>query len=452
MNTTLATHFAEFAHHLSPTHIPATVLRRAAMHMLDTLAAGVAGSASDDATRSRDALLGHGRGGEAVIWGTTLCSNPANAALLNGIATHAYELDDSGGCDHSGAVVVPAMLAAAAIAPHPVDGQRLLTATVLGYELGRRVQDALGGYDSVNESGWHTTGTCGPFAAAAAAAKVLDLDQHRTAQAIGLAAASAAGSWAFIAQGAMTKRLHAGHAARGGLEAALLAAAGFSGPTDIFEAPWGGFLDLYRGPSAPRPAALTDGLGTNWQIDHASIKPHATCRSTHAAIDALLKLHSTIGAPETVTAIEVRTSALIANMCGGTDVEELTAAQLSLPFALAVATIYGRVDIDDVLTGRHDPRVANLIDRITVTIDSSQHGGSASPGIIVHTSDGTVYTANAQSPRGSRTNPLTLTEVVTKGRRLLARRLPTATTDDLIASLTSPGLADAQTIARLLST
>jgi 2-methylcitrate dehydratase PrpD len=450
VSTTLATRFAEFAHHLTPTDIPDAVLRRAAMHVLDTLAAGVAGSASREATRSRDALLDDSRSGATVVWGTKLRTTPASAALLNGIAAHAYELDDSGGCDHSGAVVVPAVLAAASAARSPVDGPQLLTATVLGYELGRRVQEALGGYDSVNESGWHTTGTCGPFAAAAAAAKVLGLDQQGTAHAIGLAAASAAGSWAFLAEGAMSKRLHAGHAARGGLEAALLAAAGFSGPSDIFEAAWGGFLDLYRGATTPQPGALLDDLGTDWQIEYASIKPHATCRSTHAAIDALLTLRSTIEAPETVNAIEVRTSDLIATMCGGADIDELSAAQLSLPFALAVATVYGRVDIDDVIAGQNDPRVTALIEHTTITVDPSQNGGSAPPDLDVHTTDGTVRTAHAQSPRGSRDNPLTLTEVVSKGRRLLTRRLPTSTAENLIASLTSPPIADAENIARLL--
>jgi len=451
VNGSLATYFAEFAHQLRPADVPEPVLGRCAVHLLDTLAAGVAGSDSREAVRSRAALNHPAGQGRAGIWGTRDRATPATAALLNGIAAHAYELDDSGGCDHSGAVVVPAALAAAAHTTDSVDGPTLLTAVALGYELGRRVQDALGGYDDVNQAGWHSTGTCGPFAAAVAAAKILHLDVRATAHAIGLAAASAAGSWAFIVEGAMSKRLHAGHAARGGLEAALLAAADFTGPSDVFEAPWGGFLDLYRGAAPARPDALTRDLGRSWQIDYASIKPHATCRSTHAAIDALLELRPAIASPETVTAIEVHTSALIAAMCGGTDVAELSAAQLSLPFALAVAVLYGRVDIDDVFAAQSDSRVTELIARISVVVDPAQHGGSAPPELRVHTADGAVRTALARAPRGGHDNPLTLTEVLDKNRRLLTRRLPARAAEDLIASLTAPAAADAATITGLLT-
>jgi len=447
----LATHFADFAHHLTPSEVPERVLRRCAVHLLDTLAAGVAGSDSREAVSSRDALLAPAGQGPATIWGTRHRATPATAALLNGIAAHAYELDDSGGCDHSGAVVVPSVLAAAAHSAVPIDGPTLLTAVALGYELGRRVQDALGGYDDVNQAGWHSTGTCGPFAAAVAAAKIFDLDVRATAHAIGLAAASAAGSWAFIAEGSMSKRLHAGHAARGGLEAAMLAAAGFTGPSDVFEAPWGGFLDLYRGAAAVQPDALTQDLGRSWQIEYASIKPHATCRSTHAAIDALLELRSAIAASETVTAIEVRTSALIATMCGGSDITELSAAQLSLPFALAVAALYGRVDIEDVFAAQSDSRVTTLMSRITVVVDPAQHGGSAPPELRVNTTGGAEHTVQARAPRGGYDNPMTLTEVVDKNRRLLTRRLPARAAEDLIASLTAPTIADATTITGLLT-
>jgi 2-methylcitrate dehydratase PrpD len=447
----LAAHFADFACGLDPKDVPEPVLRRAAVHLLDTLAAGVAGSASREATRSRAAVLDATGAGPAVVWGTRDRTSPANAALLNGIAAHAYELDDSGGCDHSGAVVVPAVLAAAARSEERIDGPTMVTAVALGYELGRRVQDALGGYDDVNQAGWHSTGTCGPFAAAVAAAKVLHLGADETTHAIGLAAASAAGSWAFIAEGAMSKRLHAGHAARGGVEAAMLAAAGFTGPSDVFEASWGGFLELYGGRDGAHPDALTHDLGHSWQIDLASIKPHATCRSTHAAIDALLDLRSAVEPFGSVAAIEVHTSALIAAMCGGTDIEELGAAQLSLPFALAVAALYGRVDIDDVFAAQLDPRVPELIARIEVVVDPAQSGGSAPPELRVHTTEGAVHTVRSRSPRGGRDNPLTLTEVVAKNRRLLTRRLPARTADHLIASLTAPAVAGATTIAELLT-
>ncbi len=432
MKPTLAERFAAFAAGLEPAQVPLRTQRTAVRHMVDTLAAGVAGADADEAVTSRHALR---ETGSAVVWGTPDRCPPSTAALLNGIAAHAYELDDSGGCDHSGAVVLPAVLAAAAATSDQVDGQRMVLAIVVGYELGRRVQTALGGYDSVNNRGWHSTGVCGPFAAAAAAAVVLGLDPERMAHAIGLAATSSAGSWAFMRDGAMSKRLHVGRSAQGGLESALLAARGFTGPRDIFEAPWGGFLDLYRGTSPARPEALTEGLGQTWQIDLASIKPHATCRSTHAAIDAVLDLRTRLGDTTRIVRIEVAASRLIADMCGGRSVDTLTKAQLSLPYSLAIAAVFGRVDLDDILAGRHDRRVVDLMRTIEVTVDPEQSGGAAPPRLTCHTDDGTIATIRARAARGGWTDPLTRDAVEAKARRLFRRRLDAAATDRLIASL-----------------
>lgn len=109
------------------------------MHLLDTLGAGIAGSASLEAEVSRLALAPTGQvaqGGSGVpLWGTPASAPPLQAAFINGIAAHAFELDDSGGCDHSGAVVVPAALAAIALAEGPVTGERLVLAVIAGYEL-----------------------------------------------------------------------------------------------------------------------------------------------------------------------------------------------------------------------------------------------------------------------------------------------------------------------------
>jgi 2-methylcitrate dehydratase PrpD len=377
-----------------PPPLPTDVVERAKRHLLDTLGAALAGAATP-----APGLAGPG---PAPVWGTGLTVAPRDAALLNGVAAHALELDDTGGCDHSGAVVVPAALACLSLADRPVSGAELLEAVVLGYDVARRTLEACGGYAAHNEAGWHSTGTCGTFGAAAASARLLGLDSARAAHALGLAASFSGGLWAFVHDGAASKRLHAGRAAEGGLTAALLAASGTSGPGRIFDDVWGGFLRTYAGADAD-PGALTRDLGTVWRISRCSIKPYASCRSTHSSIDAIggLDLHA-----GEIARINVRLSPLVAGMCGGRDVATLSLAQLSLPYGIAARILYGDADLAAYAPERRsDPRAAELMHLIDLEVDPEM-GGIDEPALTVTTTSGAVRRARVTDPLGSPTNPL----------------------------------------------
>ncbi|TDE42401.1 MmgE/PrpD family protein [Nonomuraea mesophila] len=398
---------------------PPDVAERAERHLLDTLGAALAG-----ATTPAPGLAGPG---DAPVWGTGLSAAPRDAALLNGVAAHALELDDTGGCDHSGAVVVPAALACLSLTGRPVTGRDLLEAVVLGYDVARRTLEACGGYAAHNEAGWHSTGTCGTFGAAAASARLLGLDAARTAHALGLAAGFSGGLWAFVHDGAAGKRLHAGRAAEGGLTAALLAASGASGPGRVFDDVWGGFLRTYAGAHAD-PGALTRGLGTEWRISRCSIKPYASCRSTHSAIDAVGGLDL---CPGDIARIHVRLSPLVAGMCGGRDVATLPAAQLSLPYAIAARILYGDADLAAYSPERrHDPRAAALMDLIDLEADEEM-GGIDEPFLTVTTTSGAVRRARVSHPLGSPANPLSDERLLAKfhglapGRERLADHVMT---------------------------
>ncbi|WP_285249289.1 MmgE/PrpD family protein [Pseudarthrobacter sp. efr-133-R2A-89] len=436
---TASERIADFLTALRPADIPPEVLHRAKLHLLDTLGAGIAGAASREVHLSRSALAAaHGTpspGTGSPVWGTPAGLPPLAAAFVNGVACHAFELDDSGGCDHSGAVVVPAALAALAVRAGGsaggaddggtgVDGGRLLHAVVSGYEVGRRVQDALGGYDPVNNQGWHSTGVTGTFAAAVAAGVVLGMDAPQLVSAIGLAGSFTGGTWAFIGDGAMSKRMHVGRAAEAGLNSALLAKAGFTGPRDLFSAPWGSFLKLYGQPGDVQESRLFDTLGEDWQVQRASIKPYATCRSTHSAIDAILELRDRGITAEATQKITVRTSALIADMCGTADVRSLVSTQLSMQFALAAALMHGTVGLDQVAEqGRNDPRLRELMGRIHVEVDPEQHGGSAEPFLTVQT-DTDSFGVQAVKAKGAATNRLSDQETIGKFEGLAGTRLP----------------------------
>ncbi|RAX14927.1 MmgE/PrpD family protein [Pseudarthrobacter sp. AG30] len=449
--------FAAFFTSLTLADVPTAAQHRAKLHLLDTLGAGTVGSASNEAQISRKAL-GHAHGRAqadkaAPVWGTPASVPPLQAAFVNGVAAHAFELDDSSGCDHSGAVVVPAALAATALASQPVPGERLILAIIAGYELGRRVESALGGYDAVNDAGWHSTGVCGTFAAAAASSLILGLNAQQMTSAIGLAGSFTGGTWAFMSDGTMSKRLHVGRAAEAGLNSAALALAGFTGPSDIFSARWGSFLALYGAQEANETELYSD-LGGKWLVEEASIKPYASCRSTHSAIDALLHLkkdHKLV--PDAIDEITVRTSPLIFDMCGGRDTSSLVAAQLSMPFALATALIRDSVGLKDVaIEGRSDPAIVPLMERIRIEVDSTQHGGAAEPHLEVRT-NGRAYQRQASVARGAATNRLSDKETVAKFRDLAGTRLDDDAAELLVNEIRTLELCpDTRALQALLQT
>jgi len=159
--------------------LPAESIRLAKRFLIDTLAAGIAGAGTDVAgivLRTVQTSL-EGAAGSSGVWGRSEVLPAPQAALVNGTASHALELDDFGGCGHSGAVVIPAVCALAGRGGRScISGKEALTAIIAGYDIAGRVTEGAGGYRAHNDLGWHSSGTCGTFGAAAAAAKALKLD------------------------------------------------------------------------------------------------------------------------------------------------------------------------------------------------------------------------------------------------------------------------------------
>ncbi|WP_174365742.1 MmgE/PrpD family protein, partial [uncultured Caballeronia sp.] len=134
--STLSQRLAGFIAETSGETLPAAVVHKAKRHILDTLGASLGGATAVEA-RSVRALMSLGSKGEIRAWGTSQSFNARDAAFVNGVAAHALELDDAGGCDHSGAVVLPAAFAALACTDRAVSGREFLTAVVIGYDVGR---------------------------------------------------------------------------------------------------------------------------------------------------------------------------------------------------------------------------------------------------------------------------------------------------------------------------
>ena len=423
---------AQFVTSAVPSDLPPAIRTKASRHILDTLACGIAGATSQEAQATLELIRATEPQGGVPVWGTSETLSVRSATLVNGIACHAFELDDTGGCDHSGAVVLPAALAAIALAEYPVSGEEFLLAVVLGYDVARRALEACGGYAAHNEAGWHSTATCGTFGAAVAAARILRLDAAGVAHALGHAASFSGGLWAFIHDGSQTKRIHAGKAAEGGLFAALLARAGVSGPSQVFEDAWGGFLATFASTSA-QPGALTVGLGESWRLERVSLKPYASCRGTHSSIDALgALLERNNLAAEDVERIEVRLSPFLSDMCGSQDVATLPFAQMSLPYALAARLALGHAGLSAYAASeRQNPLLLAAMNLVNLIVDPSI-GANDEPFVRVVARDGRSDELRVPAALGSPANPVTDEAYFKKIRNLATMTLDEACTERLI--------------------
>ncbi|AUG41080.1 2-methylcitrate dehydratase [Pseudomonas chlororaphis] len=425
--------------------LPPALVAQATRHILDTFGAALAGAHSEVAAAARQAL--GDEAGPSRVWGTDLSTSATQAALLNGIAAHALELDDTGGCDHSGAVVLPAVMAAVSLRGSALSGRELLTAVVMGYEVGRRVLEACGGYSAHNGAGWHSTATCGVFGAAAACGRVLGLDARQMGSALGLAGSFSGGLWAFIHDGSHSKKLHSGRAAEGGLLAARLARQGVTGPGQLFEEVWGGFLKTLAGSDAI-PQALDENLGQVWKLARCSIKPYASCRGTHSAIDALgLLLEQLQVTADQVEDIQVSLCAFLDGMCGSRAIDSLAAAQMSLPYALAARLVHGHAGLDAYdRPCRETPRIASAMARIRLEVDP-QLSEDGEPVVTLRTRDGRLTSLCVEVPLGAPGNPLGDQALQEKFLNLATRVLPAEQAGELLQQLWR--LADMESVAVL---
>ncbi len=296
IDTTPTATLARFASELRFDRIPAAVLRRAEDLLLDWIGSALAGKGARpvEAIERFAVQMGPSDGVSEVLISRRQTS-PLFAAMVNAAASHFAEQDDvhNGSVFHPGAVVFPPALAAAQA--RALSGRDLLTAAVAGYEVGIRVGEFLG---RSHYKVFHTTGTAGVVAAAAAAGRALGLSADKMRDAFGSAGTQAAGLWEFLRDAADSKQLHVAKAAADGLLAAYLAHDGFTGAARILE----GAQGMAAGMSTDAdPARLTDRLGERWALAETSFKWHAACRHTHPLPTPCCRSsHSTISRRKTL--------------------------------------------------------------------------------------------------------------------------------------------------------
>jgi 2-methylcitrate dehydratase PrpD len=397
---------------LSAQTLPPEVLRGCKRALLDALGSALAGQGTAEVAAVTAAASAWRGAGTSTVWGSKLTLNAPHAALVNGTAVHAREVDDFGGCGHSGAVVVPAALGAAEL--RDVSGVELLVAICAGYEAAARVINLVGGYADHNAAGWHGTGTCGVFGSAAATARILGLGPDQTAHALALAGTYTGGIWSFITDGAMSKRLHAGKAAEGGLVAALLAQQGMTGPSHLFDGGWGSFSGLYSA-GKPDAGALERDFGQDFMIYRSGFKPYACCRGCHSALDAVLSLRQQHGmAVSDIERVTIRAPEQTARQLGKQDVENILDAQMSLPFSVAVALRFGRADLEHFQPPHlTDPTLIALAHRVFVQPEPARPTGSE-PEVELHLRHGASVSATVPRAKGDHSNPMSDQELERK--------------------------------------
>ena len=418
-------HAARWVSEISWEQIPVSLQAKAQDHYLDTIGAIIAGAKTSVTRIAEKTFTAAGPCRKFMEEAQTL--SVTDAARVNAISAHSLEIDDTEGLDHSGAVVVPVILALSDELT-TISHQQKLEALVAGYEIGRRVQTMLGGYSAHNASGWHSTATCGVFAAAATAAKIMRLNAKQTAHSLGIAASLSSGSWAFSASGAMTKQLHPGFAAGNGIIAAQLAAQGATGPVRIFDDIWGSFLTTH-GNSRSKAELLTEKIGQEWAFAHSAIKPYAACRSAHSALDALRDALAEGQLDlDDIDEIEILLDPYLVEMIGKFSGIDESQARMSLPISISLLLEGHELMPWDYAVDRQ-ASASHWLDKISVTEDPTRAGQE--PLLKVRTGTAHINLQN-YSARGGQDSPLTREEVIAKFTHLTAESIPKERQDQLI--------------------
>ncbi len=357
----------------------------------------------------------------------------ASAALVNGITSHIFDFDDT----HLKTIIHPAgPVASAALALAQVrgsTGRELLDAMVLGIDVSCRVGNAI--YPDHYDRGWHITGTTGMLGAAAACARLLDLDPERTAWALGIAASQPIGLREQF--GTMTKPFHPGAAARAGLTSALFAMNGFTASARAIEAPRG-FAQVIS--DKHDWSEITGELGERFEISFNTYKPFACGIVIHPTIDAAVQLRAQGVKAEEVERVELKVHSLVLELTGKKEPQDGLQGKFSVYHGFAAGLIFGRAsepEYEDAIVRRED--VAALRRKVAATVDDSIDEASADVTAVMK--DGRRVHVFVEHAIGSLERPMTDADLEAKFRSMADEVIGSANTSALISACWHLGAA-----------
>jgi 2-methylcitrate dehydratase PrpD len=431
--------------------LPEEVIEQAKHHLLDSLAAMISGSELPPGQAAQRYVREHGgSGGPVTVVGSALTAPPIDAALANGMMTHADETDDSHNesRSHPGCAVVPAALAAGEA--YGIDGTVLLRAVTLGYDIGTRVVMAMGGAAFSYESSLATHSIAGTFGAAAAAACAAGLDTRQMRWALDYTAQESSGitAWRRDTDHIEKAFVFAGMPARNGVTAALLVKSGWNGVDDIFSGP-----DNFFAAYAPKaqPDRVIEKLGERYEITQTDIKKWTVGSPIQAPLDAIEAIRGKRDfEADQVKGVTVRLAPSVANVVDNRDIPDIC-----LQHMIAVMLLDKTVSFH----AAHDkPRMqdaAVLKQRAKVALVRDEELAKALPAreavVEVELQDGTQLSERVSAVRGTPRNPMTRNEVIAKARDLTAPVLGRDTSTRLIETIFDiEKVAEIRSLRRLL--
>ena len=410
---------AEFVAQERYEDLPEAVVEATRVFILDNLASGLVGSFTPWADMVGKLAVENGGPRPCSVFARNWTTSPSYAALVNGTMIGGFETDHAfvpGSC-HPSAAVFPSALAAAE--REHLDGKAFLTAVALGYEVCCRV-GAAATRAVEDAAGFHGPGTNASFGGAAGAARALWLTVEQITNALGIAGSHAGGLMEFVPEGAMTKRIHVGRGAQMGLESALLAGHGFTGPSTVLEGDRG-FLRVYS--PSPRPELLVEGLGEHYVLMGIVVKTYACHASFHPVIEGICKFK---GQEQydlaRVKGVKVVATERMIDRHGQREPTSILGAQYSLPFSAAVALCS---DITNPLVYNEstlwDPRVRELARSMDLSVNKDRLGKPGGPVAEVSvTVAGKTHDFSVSQWKGATTNPYSFDEMADKFRHYAA--------------------------------
>ena len=340
------------------------------------------------------------------------------ASLINGTAAHGEDYDDTfeGGPVHSGAVVIPAVLAISE--REKIPGLDALTAVAVGAELLCRM--SLVASKAVHKAGFHPTAVFGALASAAGAAKALGLNKAQTVSALGIAGSMASGIIEYLAEGTWTKRMHAGWAAQSGIRAALMARGGFLGPRTLFEGTHG-FYRAFAPSVSPDFSALMNGLGENWVMETIAFKPYACGTMTQPFIDCAMSLaRQGVQADEIIEIVSEVAEGTVHRLWEPLEDKRKPptpyAAKFSTPFCMAIGFLDGKAGLAQFTEARiGDPAARAFAAKIRYEINPNDPYPASFTGHLRATlKNGKVIEIRQNYLRGGTQAPLAKAEIEAK--------------------------------------
>src|SRR6202048_3542558 len=400
---------------LKPGALPPSTTRKCEDLLIDVTGLCVTARNEDYVT---SALSGWDDDGPCTVIGHKRTLNAAGAAFVNGTAAHGEDFDDTfeGGPVHAGAVIVPAVLAACE--RQDPDGRMALIGIAVGTEVLCRLSLVVP--KAVHKAGFHPTAIFGAMGAAAGVGAALGLNARQIVDALGIAGSMAGGIIEYLAEGAWTKRLHAGWAAQSGIRAALLARAGFVGPRTVFEGVHGlfhGFAHTTHGDYD----ALTADFGSRWVTDTLAFKPYPCGTMAQPYIDCARRLAARGVRSEDISEIvcevaEGTVHRLWEPLADKQRPRNGYAAKFSTPYLLATGFVHGSVGLGAFTEQAiGDPQVLALAAKVKFVIDPQNPYPVNYTGHLRATlKDGSVIEERQPHLRGGAQEPLTQQDVMDK--------------------------------------